>query len=313
MVTRGGAESSFLFLPVSLPLALYIRRTYPEVAPYPLRTTLLAFPDDMAVVTATTPQPVPDDPDDTRASQVLQDLTIYLENNRLLVHNIKSDTMAHNAPPLPLRPGDPALTPMGTATNLGIQQAALPEDITLPPNLGCQLTRTVFIARIAALSTRALAYFFQAMLNVAIGFQALHLMQPKHMPKGAATTVRGVWAIHGHRPTSLPADLPVGSGPYYSDGTNHLVHNAYTAHTAAHLLMQNQEPEVRKVFTLTHGKPNTNETGVHTSTYQNPSTYSTNRASRPGWEPKYGATCNSCYRTTEVSIKGTTGPKRRAS
>ena len=40
----GGAEGSFLFLLSTLLLAYYIRRTYPDVAP---------FADEMAVVTAT--------------------------------------------------------------------------------------------------------------------------------------------------------------------------------------------------------------------------------------------------------------------
>ena len=49
-VPQGGAEDPFLFLLVTLPLTFYIRRTYPDVAPYPLRTTLLAFADDMGFV-----------------------------------------------------------------------------------------------------------------------------------------------------------------------------------------------------------------------------------------------------------------------
>ena len=52
-VSQGGAEGPILLLLVTLLLAFYIRRTYPDLAPYPLRTTLLAFADDMAVVTAT--------------------------------------------------------------------------------------------------------------------------------------------------------------------------------------------------------------------------------------------------------------------
>ena len=87
------------------------------------------------------------------------------------------------------------------------------------------------------------------MLNAAFGFKALQLTHPKHMLKGVVTTVQRVWAIHGHRPTSLPAEVRAASAPYYGDGTDHLVHSAYTAHTAAqlHRLM----PEVREVFTLT--------------------------------------------------------------
>ena len=80
-VPQGGADGPFLFLLVTLPLAFYIRRTYPSVAPYPLRTKLLAFADDMVVVTATAHQPLPDAPDNTRANQVPHDVTSYLEKN----------------------------------------------------------------------------------------------------------------------------------------------------------------------------------------------------------------------------------------
>ena len=252
-VPQGGAEGPFLFLLVTLPLAFYIRRTYPDVAPYPLRTTLLAFADDMAVVTATARQPLSTTPDPTRATKILHAVTNYLVGNQLLVHNVKSATMVHNAPPPPLRPGDPPMNPVNTATYLGVQKAATASGVTLPPNLIRQLTRTLVIARIVALSTQALAYFLEAVLNAAIAFQALHLTHPQHMLQAAATTVRRAWTIHGHRPTSLPAAVRAASPPYYGDNTDHLVNNAYTAHTAAHLhrLMHNHEPEVREVFTLT--------------------------------------------------------------
>ena len=231
----------------------YIRRTYPDVAPYPLRTTLLAFGDDMAVVTATARQPLPTTPDPARATRVLHVVTTDLEGNQLLVHNVKSATMVHNAPPPPLRPGDLPMDPVNTTTYLGVKQAATAGGVTLPPNLLGQLTRTLVRARITALSIQALAYFLQAVLNAAIGFQALHLTYPQHMLQAATTTVRRAWTIHGHRPTSLPATVRAASPPYYGDNTDNLVHNAYTAHTAAHLhrLMHNHEPEVREVFTLT--------------------------------------------------------------
>ena len=252
-VPQGGAEGPFLFLLVTLLLAFYIRRTNPDVAPYPLQTTLLAFADDMAVVTAAARQPLLTTLDPTRVTKVLHVVTNYLEGNQLLVHNVKSATMVHNALPLPLRPGDPPMNPGNTATYLGVQQAATAGRVTLPPNLVRQLTRTLVIARIVALSTQALAYFLQAVLNAAVGFQALHLTHPQHMHQAAATTVRRAWSIHGHRPTSLPAAVRVASPLYYGDNTDHLVNNAYTAHTAAHLHrpMRNHEPEVREIFTMT--------------------------------------------------------------
>ena len=158
-VPQGGAEGPFLFLLFTLPLAFDIRRTYPDVAPYPLRTTLLAFADDMAVVTATTRQPLPTTPDPTRATKVLHVVTTYLEGNQLLVHNVKSATMVHKAPPPPLCPGDPPMNPVNTAIYLGVQQAATAGGVTLPPNLIQQLTQTLVIARITSLSSQALAYF----------------------------------------------------------------------------------------------------------------------------------------------------------
>ena len=252
-VQQGGVEAPFLFLLVTLPLAFYIQRTYPDVAPYPLRTTLLASADDMAVVTATAWQPLPTTPDTTRATSVLHDVSNYLEGNQLLVHNVKSATMVHNTPPPTLHTRDPPMNPVSTATYLGVQQAASTNEVNLPPNLIRQLTRTLVITRIVALSTQALAYFLQAVLNAAIGFQALQLTHPKQMLQEAAATVRQAWTIHGHRPTSLHAAVRVASPPCYGDNTDHLVSNSYTAHTAKHLhrLMHNHEPEVREVFTLT--------------------------------------------------------------
>ena len=109
------------------------------------------------------------------------------------------------------------------------------------------------MARIVALSTQAVAYFLQAVLNAAIGFQALHLMHPQHMLQAATPTVRRAWTIHGNQPTSLPAAVRAASPSNYGDNTDHLVNNAHTAHTAAHLhrLIDNHEPEVREFFTLT--------------------------------------------------------------
>ena len=169
------------------------------------------------------------------------------------MHNVKSANMLHNAPTPTLRPGDLPMSPVSTATYLGVQQAATTDEVTLPPNLLRQLTGTLITAGILALSEHALAYFLQAVLNAAIGFQALHLAHPPQLLQEVAATVQRAWAIHGHRPTSLSAAVRAASPPYYGDNTNHLVRNAYTAQTATHLhrLMHNHEPEVGEVFTLT--------------------------------------------------------------
>ena len=134
-VPQRGAESPFLFLLVTLPLAFYTRRTYPGVAPYPLRTTPPSFADHVAVVTATARQLLSGAPDNVRANQVLRDITSYPESNQQLVHNVQSDTMVHNAPSPPLLPPDAPMTPTDNLTYLGTQQRATPEGVTLPPNL----------------------------------------------------------------------------------------------------------------------------------------------------------------------------------
>ena len=135
------------------------------------------------------------------------------------------------------------MNPVSTATYLGVQQAATTNEVTLPSNLVWQLTPTLVIARIVALATQVLAYFPQAVLNTAIGFQALPLTHPKQMLQEAAATVRRAWAIHGHPPTSLLAALRAASPPYYGDNTDHLVRNAYTSHTKTilHRLMHKKE------------------------------------------------------------------------
>ena len=203
--------------------------------------------------TATARQPLSTTPDPTRATKVLHAVTNYPEGNQLLVHNVKSAMMVQNAPPPPLLPGDPPMNPVSTAIYLGVQQAATANGVSLPRNLIRQLTRTLVIARIVALSTQALVYFLQAVLNAAIGFQALHLRHRQLMLQAATTTVWRAWTIHGQRPTSLPAAVRAALRPYYGDNTDHLVNNAYTSHTAAQLnrLMHNHEPQVREVFTLT--------------------------------------------------------------
>ena len=296
---HGGAKGPILFLLGTLPLVFYIRRTCPHVAPYPLLTPLLPFADDMAVVTATAPQPLSTTPDPTWATKVLHAVTNYLERNQLLVHNVKFATMVHNALPPPLRPGDPPMNSVSTAHYLGVQQAATADGVILPPNLIRQLTRTLVIARIVALPTQTLAYFLQAVLNSAIGFQPLHLTHPQHMLPGAATTVRRAWTIQGHRPTSLPAAVRVASPPYYGDNTDDLVNNAYTAHTVAelHRLMHNHEPEVREVFTLTLQKVQ-----YHRNTCPQYILHQRGLPTKVGtgvWDP--------CYHNTSMSSKRTIG------
>ena len=112
------------------------------------------------------------------------------------------------------------MTALGTAAYLGIRQAASSAEVTLTPNLQRQFTRTLAIARIVALSTHSLEHFLHAVPNAARGLQAIHLMHPRHMLRGAVTTMRRAWAIHGHQSTSLRAEMREESAAYYGDGTD---------------------------------------------------------------------------------------------
>ena len=184
-VPQGGAGGPFIFLLVTIPLATYILRTYPDVAPYPQRITFLAFADHMAQATATTRQPLPATPNKTRPTNVLRDVTSSLKSNGLLVDNVHSAASVHNAPtPLP-RPGDPPMNPVSTATYLVMQQEASTGEVTLPPNVMQQLTCTVVIVHITALSTQGVAYFLQAILNTAIRFKGPARDTPQTNARGS--------------------------------------------------------------------------------------------------------------------------------
>ena len=96
-VPQGGAESPFLYLLVTLPLALAIEQDYPAYAPYPLLSPLVGFADDTNLTVAHTPhEPHTPDPGPTVTQQAndLLDVTVsYLSHNNLIVHPTKSVAM----------------------------------------------------------------------------------------------------------------------------------------------------------------------------------------------------------------------------
>ena len=89
-VPQGGAEGPFLYLLMTLPLALAFQQDYPAYAPYPLLSPLVGFADDTNLTVAHTPhEPHAPDPGPTVTQQAndLLDMTIsYLSRNNLIVH-----------------------------------------------------------------------------------------------------------------------------------------------------------------------------------------------------------------------------------
>ena len=96
-VPQGGAEGPFLYLLVTLSLALTIEQDYPAYGPYPLLFPLVGFADDTYLTVAHTPhEPHAPDPGPTVTQQAndLLDVTIsYLSCNNLIVHPTKSVAM----------------------------------------------------------------------------------------------------------------------------------------------------------------------------------------------------------------------------
>ena len=96
-VPQGGAESPFLYLLVTVPLAFELARVYLGYAPYPLRALLINFADDNPLTTATRHR----DPANTglpttteQGSATLQLTTTYPDAHQLLVHTWKSVGLA---------------------------------------------------------------------------------------------------------------------------------------------------------------------------------------------------------------------------
>ena len=122
-VPEGGAEGPFLYLLVTLPLALTIEQDYPAYAPYHLLSPLVGFADDTNLTVAYTPhKPHSQDPGPTVTQQAndLLDVTIsYLSRKSLIVHPTKSVAMIKGSATIPtLRPQGPPMQFATTTTHL---------------------------------------------------------------------------------------------------------------------------------------------------------------------------------------------------
>ena len=92
-IPQGGTGGPFLYLLVTLPLALRIEQDYHAYSPYPRLTPLVGFADDTNLTVAHTPHaPQTPDPGPTVTQQAndLLDVTIsYLFRNNLIIHSTK--------------------------------------------------------------------------------------------------------------------------------------------------------------------------------------------------------------------------------
>ena len=205
-VPQGGAEGPFLYLLVTLLLALTIEQEYPAYAPYPLLSLLVGFAGDTNLTVAHTPhEPQTPDPGPTVTQQAndLLDVTIsYLSRNNLIIHPTRSVAMIKGSATAPtLRPQGPPMQVVTTTTHLGVIQATNPEDATLPPKLQSHLAHLPRYAspttKALSLSHQSLAYYLTRVLDASIGFQALHLTHPTTAIRPATRAVTKACAAHG--------------------------------------------------------------------------------------------------------------------
>ena len=158
-IPQGGAESPFLYLLVTFPLALTMEQRYPAYAPYPLLSPLVGFADDTNLTVAHTPhEPHTADPRptvDQQANDLMDLTTSYLSRNNLIAHPTKLVAMINgSAAPHSLGPQGPPVQIVTATNRLGVVQAANPEDTTLPPMLQSHLAH---LPRYASLTTPALS------------------------------------------------------------------------------------------------------------------------------------------------------------
>ena len=253
-VPQGRAEGPFLYLLVTLPLALTIEQDYPAYAPHPLLSPLVGFADDTNLTVAHTPhEHHTPDPGATATQQAneLLDVTIsYLSRNNLIVNPTKSVAMIKgSATPPTLGPQGTPLQVVTTTTHPGVIQATNPEDATLPPKLQSHLAHLPRYAspttKALSLSHQSLAYYLTGVLNASIGFQALHLTHPTTALQPSTSALTKAWAAHEGWPSSIPTCAIRAAWPHYGDAIGDEVKAAYSRHTALllHCMTHNHSPQ----------------------------------------------------------------------
>ena len=95
------------------------------------------------------------------------------------MHPRKLPGLANVGTPAPdIQKGEP-LRLQDTTVHLGVTQATQHHNMALPGKLEGRLTRLPQLARGDLLSKQGLAYFMEVVLNGVVGYQALHLPDPR--------------------------------------------------------------------------------------------------------------------------------------
>ena len=187
-----------------------------------------------------------------QASPLLELTTTHLEAHHLLEYPGKLVRPADvRTPALHIRKGGP-LHLGDTTVHLGVTQAVQHHNLVHLNKLEGRLAQVPQLARGDLLSTQGPAYFMEAVLNAAIGYQALHLPDPQGALRHARQQLTKAGAQHGGWPTFFPKEAMVAHWRYYGDNTGALVDTAYAKHAAQllHRMTDKHHPDVREAAAI---------------------------------------------------------------
>ena len=169
------------------------------------------------------------------APAILQLTTTHLDAHHLLVYPRKSVGLADvGTPAAHIQKAEP-LHLEDTTVDRQVTQATRHHNIAHPNKLKGRLAQLPQLARGHLPSLHGLAYLMGTVLNVAVRYQALHLLNPQGALHHACQQVAKAWAQHRGLPTCFPKEAMVAHWHYYGDTNGALLDMAY-AKCAAHLL-----------------------------------------------------------------------------
>ena len=240
-VPQGGVEGPFLYLLAMLPLMSWIAREYPQLARAPHTSPAQAYVDDAVPMARV-----------EKARQVVQDLMQrYGRDNHLVWSAEKSAVLRRGGEEgMALDVGDGVawLERAEEAVVLGHVQAMEARGVRLPDKLVRGFRAMLVVLRHHPPSVQTTLYYLRALLNAAVGYQAMHLPywieQLEEVEREVRRLIRGYEGI----PTEVPWCVLRSPTAYYGEGMP-TAGEAYRAHTARTLsrMCHNQEEVVRRV------------------------------------------------------------------
>ena len=237
---QGGVEGPFLYTLAMPPLMSWIAREYPQLARAP-QTSAQAYVDDASPMAR-----------DEKAQQVVQDLMQRYNKDNHLVWNTEKLAVPGRGGEggMALHVGDGVvwLERAEEAVVLGHVQAIEVGGVRLPEKLLRGFRAMLVVLRHYPQLVQTTLYYLPAVLNAAIGYQAMHPPywrgQLEEEEREVRTLIRGYEGI----PTEVRWCVLRSPTAYYGEGMP-TAGEAYRAHTARTLnrMCHNQEDVVRQV------------------------------------------------------------------